>query len=84
MEEEWVHDVNLNGGCVGGVDLDGGRAVETHAEEERGVDVEAVSAALRRMWRRSGRRWVCDGEMIGLEFRGSDTFKRKNSSDGRG
>jgi hypothetical protein len=46
MEEEWVRDVNLNGGCVGGVDLDGGRAVETHAEEERGVDVEAERASM--------------------------------------
>jgi hypothetical protein len=76
-EEERARDVNLNGGCVGGVDLDGGRAVEAHAEEERGADVEAVSAASRRMWRRSGCRWVCDGEMIGLEFRCSNTLKKE-------
>jgi hypothetical protein len=29
-----ARDINLNGGHVGGVDLDGGRAVEEHAEEE--------------------------------------------------
>jgi hypothetical protein len=36
----------------------------------------------RRTWRRSGCRWVCGGEMIGLGFRGSGTLKKKNSSDG--
>jgi hypothetical protein len=33
-EEEWARDVNLDNGRAGGVDLDGGRAVEAHAEEE--------------------------------------------------
>jgi hypothetical protein len=29
--------MNLDGGCAGGVDLDGGHAVEAHVEEERGT-----------------------------------------------
>jgi hypothetical protein len=33
MEEERGSGVNLDGGCTGGVDLDGGRAVEAHTEE---------------------------------------------------
>jgi hypothetical protein len=33
------------------------------------------------MRRRSGRQWVCGREMKGLGFRGSDTLKKKNSSD---
>jgi hypothetical protein len=54
-------------------------------EEERGVGVEAHAeedAWRRRTRRRSERRWVCGGEMIGLGFRGSGTLKKKNSSDG--
>jgi hypothetical protein len=31
--------------------------------------------------RRSGRRQVCGGEMIGLGFRDSDILKKKNNSD---
>jgi hypothetical protein len=112
-EEERARSVNLDGGHAGGgVDLNGGRTVEAHAEEEeeqgarreprrrarrwhgprprargakeeRGTSVEAVGAALRRTWRRSRRWWVCGGEMTGLGFRGSDTLKKKNSSDGQ-
>jgi hypothetical protein len=33
--------VNLDGGRAGGVDLDSGRVVEAHVEEERGADMEA-------------------------------------------
>jgi hypothetical protein len=56
-------------------------------EEERGDSVEAHAedaeegVPWRRTWRRSGRRWICDGEMIGLGFRGSNTLKKKISSD---
>jgi hypothetical protein len=39
-------------------------------------------ARWRQTWSRSGRRWVCGWEMIGLGFRGSGTLKKKNSSDG--
>jgi hypothetical protein len=35
----------------------------------------------RQTQRRSGRRWVCGKEMTGLGFRGSDTLKKKDSSD---
>jgi hypothetical protein len=48
-EEERVRGVNLDGRPVGGVDLNGGDAVEAHTEEERGADVEVVGAASRRM-----------------------------------
>jgi hypothetical protein len=40
MEEEKVRGVNLNGGRVGGVDLNGRHAVEAHTEEERGAQHE--------------------------------------------
>jgi hypothetical protein len=64
-----------------GLNLDGGRTVEVHVEEERGVGVEAIGVALRQTGR-SGRRRVCGGEMTWLGFRGSGTLKKKNSSDG--
>jgi hypothetical protein len=35
----------------------------------------------RRTRRRSGHRRVCGGEIKGLEFRGLDALKKKNSSD---
>jgi hypothetical protein len=44
--------------------------------------VEAVGTASRRMRRRSGRRRVCGGEMIGFGFRCLGTLKKMNSSDG--
>jgi hypothetical protein len=56
-------------------------------EEERGDDVEAHTedaeegVPWRRTRRRSERWRICDGEMIGLEFRGSNTLKKKISSD---
>jgi hypothetical protein len=71
-----VHGVNLDGGRTGGVDLDGGHAMEVHAEEERGTGVEVVGVASRQMRRRSGHRRVCGGEMTGLGFRGSGTLGR--------
>jgi hypothetical protein len=49
--------------------------VEAHAE-----DVEEGSR-LRRTCRRSGRWRVCSGKLKGLGFRGSDIFKKKNSSE---
>jgi hypothetical protein len=39
--------------------------------------VEAIGAASRRTQRRSGRRWVCGGEMAGFVFRGSGTPERR-------
>jgi hypothetical protein len=54
-------------------------------EEEQGADVEAHAvegARWRQTRRRSGHRRVCGGEMKGLGFRGSDTIKYKNSSNG--
>jgi hypothetical protein len=74
--------VNLDGGCAGGIDLNGGHAVEAHMEEERGACVEAVDAASRQMRRRSEHQWVCGGEMTWLGFRSSGTLRNKNSSDG--
>jgi hypothetical protein len=58
-----------------------GAGMEVHAEDpEEG----ARWRHMRRTRRRSRRRWVCGGEMIGLWFRGSGTLKKKNSSDGWG
>jgi hypothetical protein len=45
-----------------------------------GEDAEE-GARWRRTQRRSGHRWVCGGEMIGLGFKGLGTLKKKNSSD---
>jgi hypothetical protein len=53
-------------------------------EEERGAGVEAhVEEGARCMQTRmrSGRRWVCGGEIKRLGLRGSSTLKKKNSSD---
>jgi hypothetical protein len=47
-EEERAHGMNLDGGRVGGMDLDGGGG-------QRGTDVEVVGMASRRTRRRSGR-----------------------------
>jgi hypothetical protein len=53
-------------------------------EDEWGAGVEAHTeegAQWRRTRRRSGRQQMCGGEMTGLGFMGSDTLKKKNSSD---
>jgi hypothetical protein len=80
-EEERARGMNLDSGRTSGIDLDDGHTVEAHAEEERGAGVEAVSAASRRTWKRSGRQWVCGREMTVLGFRELVTLKKKNSSD---
>jgi hypothetical protein len=55
---------------------------------ERGASVEAYVEDTKEgvQWRwmqmRRGRWWVCGGKMTGLGFRGSNTIKKKNSSDG--
>jgi hypothetical protein len=76
-----VRCVNIDGKRAGDMDLDGGRVLEVHAEEERGASVEAIGVASRWTRRRSERRLVCDGEMTELGFSGSDTLKKNNSSD---
>jgi hypothetical protein len=55
----------------------------------RGGEGRADGAVEGTRWRptrrtrwKSGRQWVCGEEMTGLGFKGSDTLKNKNSSDG--
>jgi hypothetical protein len=70
VEEERARSVNLDGGRMGGMDLDGGggwRGADVEAvgvasrqtrrrSDQRGTGVKAVGTASRHTWRRSGRR----------------------------
>jgi hypothetical protein len=60
-----MHGMNLDGRRASGVDLNNGRTVEVHAEEERSAGVEAVGAASRQTRRRSTRR--CRGGRRNVE-----------------